>query len=45
MSFEWGKLEFSEHAVHAMAERRILVEWVGNGLSGRSLSRCCARRI
>lgn len=28
MSFEWGELEFTEHAVHAMAERRILVEWV-----------------
>lgn len=28
MSFEWVDLEFSEHAVHAMAERKILAEWV-----------------
>ena len=28
MSFGWGNLEFSEHAVHAMAERKILAKWV-----------------
>ena len=28
MSFGWVDLEFSEHAVRAMEERRILEEWV-----------------
>ena len=28
VSFEWVDLEFTEHAVHAMAQRRILSEWV-----------------
>lgn len=33
MPFEWVDLEFTEHAVHAMAQRRILSEWVERALA------------